>query len=115
KKRIGRCGGQRLAQIRVDASRVRTGIQRRQDALTIRTDPLTDVEGCSFRSLLTRVVAAARRRGAPGELLGGEAFHAGMRQNRREGSRKSKAIGKHVLHAGLAEFVPEPFVAVENL
>ena len=38
-----------------------------------------------------------------------------MRQNGRQRSRKSEAIGQHVFRAGLAEFLPEPIVAVQDL
>src|SRR5215204_2701926 len=63
-----------LADVFSDLAAVAAGVQRRDDAVTVWSNPVTDIERNAARSFLERAAAADRRRRIPRELLRREPF-----------------------------------------
>ncbi len=112
---VGRQRRQRLAEIGFDATAVGARIQPGQHALAIRAHPHANVERRAFRRFLERFRTSGIGGRSPHQLLCGESFHAGVRQNRRQRGWKSEAIRQHVFRAGFAELFAKPVISVKNL
>src|SRR5215208_2070220 len=94
---------------------ITAGIQRRDNAATVRSQPVAYVKWNSARRLFDRTFATGRRGGIPGELLCRESFHARVRENARQRCRKTKTVRQHILGACLAKLALEKPVAIKDL
>src|SRR5882672_6350354 len=90
---VGRKRRQRFAEIGLDAVVVRSGIDASQNALTIGANPYTYVEGRAFGRFLQRIRASGRSGRSPHQFLRRKSLYPGVRENRRQRRRKSKAVG----------------------
>src|SRR5262249_22885470 len=96
-----------------DLPAITSGIQRRDNAATVRSLPVADVPRNTARCCFDRTRAAGARRGIPGELLCRESLDARVPKNARQRSRKTKTVGQHVLSARLAKLTLKETIAVE--
>src|SRR6185369_10375150 len=104
-----------LADVFSNLSAVTAGIERRNDATPVWSNPVTDIERNATRCFLDRLAATDRRRRIPRELLCREAFQSGMRENARQRGGKTKTVRQHVLSASLAKLTLKKAIAVEYL
>src|SRR6185369_2568520 len=101
-----------LADVFSDLSAITSRIQRCDHTASIRTLPETYIPRNSAWGLFDRTWSTDTRRGIPGELLSRETFDAGVRENARQRSGKTKTVGQHVLRACLAKLTCEETIAV---